>query len=179
VKYKYLCAITQKYYCNKLYVESIRCGGELKLVRKREEEYLEMIYLLSKKKGFVRVKDLASKLGVKPPSVVEYLSKLSKKGYISYEKGEYILLNEKGKKIAEEVYRKHEAIKEFLVLLLNIPEEIAEEDACYIEHGIHPETMNRIEKFIEFVKSCPKKVPIWIKHLRKYYVSGEYPEECK
>jgi len=42
---------------------------------KREEEYLEAIYLIKLKKGTVRIKDLASALKIKPSSVVSYLTK--------------------------------------------------------------------------------------------------------
>lgn len=141
------------------------------MVRRREEEYLEIIYLLSKEKGVIRVKDLASMLGVKPPSVVEYLNKLSNKGYITYEKGEYILLKEEGRKIAEEIYARHIAIKEFLIMLLGIPEDIAEEDACYIEHGLSKLTLDRIKKLVEYLKSNPEEIDKWISSIRSYLES--------
>ncbi len=117
-------------------------------VSKRAQEYLEAILVLEKRNGRARVKDLAERLGVKPSSVVEYLKRLNEKGYVRYQPGSRIRLTEKGRRIAEALYKRHLAIKEFLVLL-GVPEDVADEDACYIEHGIHEETLERILEFIE------------------------------
>ena len=141
---------------------------------KREEEYLEAIFILSKRKRRVRVKDLSDMLKVKPSSVVEYLDKLARKGFIIYLKREEVSLTEKGREIVEKVYMKHVALKEFLMLLLKVPEEVAEEDACYIEHGIHDLTISRVLKFIEFVKNYPGGKPEFLKQLEHYYEYGEY-----
>jgi len=65
------------------------------------------------------------------------------------------------------------------MLLLDIPSEIAEKDACYIEHGVHSETIEKIEKFVLLFKSCPELFSNWIKYLKKYYVSGEIPKDCR
>ena len=121
----------------------------------REEEYLEAMYLLKMKKGIIRVKDLAKLLKVKPSSVVEYLDKLHKKGLVHYEKHELISLTEKGIQLAEKIYKKHLALKEFLMLLLKIPEDIAEKDACNMEHGLHKETL---EKIVSFIKHCRRRM---------------------
>jgi len=123
---------------------------------KREEEYLEAIYLIKLKKGTVRIKDLASALKVKPSSVISYLTKLSDKGLVKYMKGKSIELTSKGEEIAKKVYRKHKIIKEFLCKILELSEEIAEKDACYIEHGVHEETIRKME---ELVKIKTDQVP--------------------
>ncbi|MHA1593875.1 MAG: metal-dependent transcriptional regulator [Candidatus Baldrarchaeia archaeon] len=145
---------------------------------KREEEYLEALYILAKEKEVIRIKDVARMLRVKPSSVVEYLGKLSQKGLVRYEKREFVTLTDEGRRIAEEIYRRHVALKKFLMLLLRVPEDIAERDACYIEHGIHEVTLTRILRFIEFVENCPVGVPEFLKHLEYYYAHNEYPPEC-
>ncbi len=120
-------------------------------ISKRAQEYLEAILVLEKKNGRARVKDLAERLGVKPSSVVEYLKRLDEKGYVRYRPGTRIRLTEKGRRVAEELYKRHLAIKEFL-MLIGVSEDIADEDACYIEHGIHEETLERILGFIKSYK---------------------------
>ena len=116
---------------------------------KREEEYLEAIYLIKLKKGTVRIKDLALALKIKPSSVVSYLTKLSNKGLVKYMKRGSIELTSKGEKIAKNVYHRHRIIKEFLCRILELPEDIAEEDACYIEHGVHEETIRKMEELVK------------------------------
>ena len=145
---------------------------------KREGEYLEAMYILMRRKGIIRIKDLAKILRIKPSSVVEYLDRLSKKGLVHYEKYGLITLTDKGLKVAREIYKRHVALKEFLMLLLKIPEDVAEEDACYIEHGIHEITLDRIMKFLKFVKECPKGFPDFLEHLDYYYKYEKYPDTC-
>jgi DtxR family Mn-dependent transcriptional regulator len=117
---------------------------------KRVEDYLEAIYVMMKKGEKPGVRSLARRLGVKPSSVLEYLRRMDAEGYIRYMRGGRIILTEKGLEIAEKTYERHRIICDFL-RELGVPPEIAELDACYIEHGIHVETLNKI---IEFLKKC-------------------------
>ncbi|RLG62976.1 metal-dependent transcriptional regulator, partial [archaeon] len=119
--------------------------------RKRFEDYIKAIYKLQREKSVVRVRDLAAALNVKPPSVVEQLRKLSQRGLVLYEKGEYIKLTDKGEMMAREILRKHEALRRFLADVLMVPEDIAERDSCYMEHGLHEITIDRINKFLGFI----------------------------
>jgi DtxR family Mn-dependent transcriptional regulator len=148
-------------------------------ISKRMQEYLEAIYMLYIKKRIVRLKDLSKELNVKPSSIVTELERLHEEGYIDYKKREHIKLTNKGFKIAKEIYKRHVIIKRFLETLLDMPEDIADRDACYIEHGLDPETLNKIVQFMEFIEGCPKKFPNWLEHLKYYYKTGEYPEECE
>ena len=148
---------------------------------KRFEDYLEAMYILQKEKGVVRVRDLARMLRVKPPSVVEQLEKLSRYGFVLYEKGEYIRLTEKGEGIAKEILKKHEALRRFLRDILMVPEEIADKDACYMEHGLHEITLSRAVKFLEFVDKHFKLKGrmVFLERLKYYYEHGELPDGCK
>ncbi len=134
---------------------------------KREEEYLEAMYLLLKEKGVIRIKDLATKLNVRPSSVVEYLNKLAKRGLVHYEKHESITLTEFGLNIAKKVYQRHEALRKFLTRILELSSDVAERDACYIEHGVHDITINRIVELMKFLENNPQIFSEWKKHLSK------------
>ena len=123
---------------------------------RREEEYLEALYVLWKKEEAIRIKVLAEMLNVKPPSIVEYLDKLARKGLVKYVKHEAITLTDEGARLAETIYKRHEALKEFLMTFLKLPEDIAEDDACSIEHELHDLTVNRIAKLMDFFKENPQ-----------------------
>ncbi len=147
---------------------------------KRDEDYLEGIYRIELEKGFVRVKDLADLLGVKPPTVVEKLRKLAEKGLIIYEKHENIRLTPRGRELAKKLLERHNRIREFLEIILMIPKEIAEKDACYIEHGVHEITLERITKFLEFIR-LKMKAQGYVKFLntlKYFYEHGKLPNEC-
>lgn len=118
------------------------------MVKKRCEEYLEAIYGMIASGENPGVRKLARTLGVKPSSVVEYLRKMCEQGYVTYEHGGKISLTNKGFEIAREICRRHRLIRDFLISI-GVPEEIAEKDACYIEHGIHGVTLAKLEEFLE------------------------------
>ena len=139
----------------------------------RTEQYIETIYEIVKKKGYARVKDVSELLGVGFSAVSEMFNKLSEKGYINYEKHGGATLTKKGEKLAIQLSKKHKVLRDFFIIL-GIDEEVADEDACEIEHVVKQETMDRLTKFVEFVKS--REDPLWLKRLKEYYETGELPE---
>ena len=115
------------------------------------ETYIERIYELKNKKGYVKTVDLAKVLDVKPSSVTEMLQKLADEGYVIHEKYKRIDLTEKGVKLAKSLERRHKAIKK-LLMYIGVSEEIADKDACVIEHILSKESINKIIKFSESIE---------------------------
>jgi len=146
-------------------------------VGRREEDYLETILNISGEKGVARVRDIAKKLEVSPPSVTEMLRKLDSKGLIRYRKYEGVVLTDDGKRIGEAIKGRHQALMEFL-RLLDVPDPVADEDACIMEHGLNPITIIQLKKFIQFINDCPKGTPQWVEHFKEFSDTGQYPEEC-
>jgi DtxR family Mn-dependent transcriptional regulator len=112
------------------------------------EDYLEAIYLISKDRKVVRVKDISATLGVSMPSVNQALNVLKEKNLIQHEKYGYIELTEPGKKRAGEIYSRHEVLFKFFKEILNVPSEIADRDACMMEHSISPESLEKLVSFV-------------------------------
>ncbi len=110
------------------------------------ETYIERIYELKQRKGYVRATDLASILNVKPSTVTEMLQKLSKEGYVHYEKYRVVDLTPKGLELAQQLEKRHQAIKK-LLMYIGVSEEIADKDACIIEHIISKESIEKIQDF--------------------------------
>lgn len=110
------------------------------------EDYLETIYELIEKKTVARVKNIAEKLQVRKPSVHNAINELKRLGLVEQEPYGYITLTESGMVEAKKVVRRHEILREFL-LLLGVTPEVAERDACAMEHLLSPETYEAVEKF--------------------------------
>jgi len=157
--------------------ESSRAPSPPPRLNRREEEYLEAILILEERHGIARVKNIAEMLGVKPPTVVESLEKLARKGLVEYQRHRGVRLTPEGRRIALEIYRRHKLLKKFL-MMLGVPEDVAERDACYIEHGISEKSLELIVKFIEFVERCPYTKPLFLRHFRYYVEKGVWPPEC-
>jgi len=139
-------------------------------MRRREEEYLEAMYILMKRKKVIRVKDLSKILKVKPPSVIGYLKKLAEKGLIYYEKYGYIFLTDEGLAVAERIYKRHIALKDFLSEILMLPNEVAERDACEMEHVLQDITLKRIVKLTEFIKKHSERSPQFLGALKEHLI---------
>ena len=112
------------------------------------EDYLKTIHNLSIKGGYARIRDISSTLRVKPPSVSQMVRKLSKLGYVEYERYGGVKLTSKGKNAAKGIKKRHELISEFFKCI-GVPPKTADEDACKIEHHLHPKTMKQLVKFIK------------------------------
>jgi len=123
---------------------------------KREEEYIEAMYILYRNRGVIRIKDISRMLKVKPPSVVDALRRLSERGLVDYEKYDRILLTEEGKRVGSEIYSKHLLLTSFFADILGVPRETAEKDACQFEHYVSRITVERIRDFARFIgEECP------------------------
>jgi len=137
------------------------------------EDYLEAMYSLEQELGTIRVKDVAETLGVKPPSVVEAVKKLSKMNMVSYERYGTIKLKDDGLKIAEEVSRRHQLLKDFLIMM-GVDSEIAENDACSMEHVMDVSTINKLRKFVEFNEIFPNAYQ-YMEKFRQYAEKSTIP----
>ncbi len=113
------------------------------------EDYIETIYLLKKKKGHVRSIDVATELGFSRPSVSRAVGLLKEQGLLNMDDDGELILTEAGTKLAKKVYEKHTNLTTFLMMTAGVNEQVAETDACRIEHIISPETFRGIKKYIK------------------------------
>lgn len=108
------------------------------------ENYLETILMLSKKLPVVRAVDIANELGFKKSSVSIAMKHLREKEHITVTSAGFISLTESGLAIAEMIYERHEILTSVLTAL-GVPEDIASEDACRMEHVISPESFEALK----------------------------------
>ncbi len=126
------------------------------------EDYLEVIYHLEQESRIARVRDIAKRLGVKMSSVSSALKILGTRGLIRYDPHQFITLTDKGILRAKEIVRKHEILKRFLATVLQINDNVAEDNACRIEHYLDPEVIDKLIRFLEFVQTCPVDQSRWM-----------------
>jgi DtxR family Mn-dependent transcriptional regulator len=142
------------------------------------EDYIEAIAHIVADKKVARGKDIAKRLKVSRASVTEALRALSKKGLVNYEPYEVITLTEKGREVAEDVIRRHEALRDFFVKVLAIDDTIAEESACRIEHAAPPEVIDRLIRFVRFIEICPRGGADLIRGFSDYCEKGRTKDSC-
>ena len=119
-----------------------------KFINESAENYLETILILSKKLPVVRAVDIANELDFKKSSVSIAVKNLREKEHITVTDAGYIYLTDAGREIAEMIYERHEVISKGL-MALGVPQEIATEDACRIEHVISKESFEAVKNYIQ------------------------------
>ena len=115
------------------------------------ENYLETIFVLSKKLPVVRSIDIATELNYSKPSVSVAMKNLREQECIEVSSAGFITLTEKGMKIANSVYERHEVLSSVLVAI-GVTPDVAAADACKIEHQISDESFQALKKFWEKMK---------------------------
>ena len=126
------------------------------IIKESAENYLESILVIKKQRGAVRSVDIANDLGVSKPSVSVAMKNFREEGYITVDEGGYIDLTDKGLKIANRVYERHEIISEALIQL-GVSRETALDDSCKIEHVISEESFLKIKEFVNN-KGCVTEI---------------------
>ena len=116
-------------------------------IHESAENYLEAILALGEK-GPVRSIDVAQHLNFSKPSVSRAMSLLRENGYVVMDAGGFLTLTESGMEIAQRIYERHLLITKWLVHL-GVPEDIAAEDACRIEHDLSVESFEALRGRID------------------------------
>ena len=123
------------------------------------EDYLEAIYMLILAGKRARVRDLAAALGVKTPSVVNGIRQLAELGLVTHAPYKSAELTPAGIERALQVLHRHKMLTTFLEFL-GVSPDVAEADACRMEHFLPQETCDAISR-----------------HLEEHHISLEPPHE--
>ena len=114
-------------------------------IQQSAENYLETILVLEKRLDYVRSIDIVNEMNFSKPSVSIAMSKLKENGFIRVDNNGHIFLLEPGREIAEKIYERHTVISGWLISK-GVPEKVALEDACKIEHVISEEAFEVFKK---------------------------------
>ena len=117
-------------------------------INESAENYLETILMIQRKEGSVRSIDIANELNFSKPSISVAMKHLKEDEYIQMDPKGFITLTDKGRKVAEQIYDRHQLIAKILINL-GVNPETAYEDSCKIEHDISNETFEKLKEFLK------------------------------
>ena len=115
------------------------------------EDYIEMIYRLSKKSGYTRIQELANNLNVSSPSTSNMIQKLANLGYLKYHKYGIVVLENKGKRLGHKLLERHNIVSN-LLLVIGIDKKNVLIETEKIEHTLSNLTIKCIKKYLENIK---------------------------
>ena len=113
-----------------------------------KEDYLEAIWALESEDGVARVRDIAARLDVGKSAVTAALKSLAKRDLVNYAPYEFITLTDRGRELAKEVDRRHQVLRRFLMEVLGLEAEVAEANACRMEHVVDNVVLERLIDFV-------------------------------
>lgn len=116
-------------------------------IQESSEMYLETIFVLSGTNNRIRSIDVATQLGVSRPSVSRAIRVLESQGLITIDSKSKIILTDLGRSKASSLYDRHEVLTAMLQMF-GVDREVAEQDACKMEHVISNDTFMVIKQYI-------------------------------
>jgi DtxR family transcriptional regulator, Mn-dependent transcriptional regulator len=143
------------------------------------EDYLEAIYHLEQEHQVARVKDISSRLKLHKSTVSGALKNLAERRLINYTPYGLITLTPEGARLAKEVVRRHEALRDFFVKVLKIDSQTAEEAACLMEHAVPGIIVDRLIQFGEFLDICPRSGKTWLEDFQNFCQNRAQTRRCE
>ncbi len=119
------------------------------------EDYLEQIHNLIEGKGYARVVDIAQNLGISQASVTNMIQKLDAEGYLIYERYRGVVLTDEGRKIGQEIARRHEVLTR-LLSTFGLDTETVHHDVEGMEHHISRQTLDVLTLLMEEMEGNPE-----------------------
>jgi len=132
------------------------------------EDYLEAIYHITAAKKAARVKDIALRLQVNNSSVTGALQTLAARKLVNYAPYDVITLTPGGQAIAGDIVRRHQALRDFFVKVLQVEETLADRCACGMEHALPREILDRLAQFVEYVDADEGGAAAWLDDFARY-----------
>ena len=130
--------------------ETLDKEQQMEKISMSHEDYLEAIIMLGGAEEVpVRSVDVAKQLGVSKASVNKAVGLLKERGLVEQPYYGDITLTSAGVEYGEAIYKRHRYLTTFLSKALGIDPEVAEDEACRMEHAISDDSFEKWVAYIE------------------------------
>lgn len=143
------------------------------------EDYLESIYNIASRQGAARVTDIAADLQVAKSSVTAALKNLSARALVNYDPYSLVTLTSDGEAVARRVVRRHAILAKFIEEVLGMSGEVAEANACRLEHAMEAKVVDRLLEFVEFIERCPRAGDPFRAGFARFATGGDGQVRCE
>jgi len=132
----------------------------LEHISERMQDYLKTIASLSLAHGHATVSDIAAARGVRVPTASEAVGVLTLRGLVEHENYGSVELTSTGWHAANEMLNRHELLVHLFSDILGLPAEVADKEACTLEHAVAGETLEHLAGFVSRHSRRPP-APAW------------------
>ena len=140
--------------------------------------HLMAMHELLEKNGYVRGVDISKHLHISRSSVSITLHKLINRGYVEEDENKFYQFTERGKDLINGVLSKRNIIKIFFEKALKMEPDIAEAEACKIEHLLGENTGQKLLGFMGFFLSSRKEVLDFREKYQEFQLECNNTENC-
>lgn len=132
------------------------------------EDYIKIIYDLTRQHGRASTTQIAEAMAVKPASVTGMIQKLAaaEPALVEYKKHRGALLTKAGERVALSVTRHHRLLEQFLHEVLGFPWDEVHEEAHHLEHVISEKFVERMAAVLGNPRYDPHGSPIPTRDLK-------------
>ncbi|MFP4175718.1 MAG: DtxR family transcriptional regulator [Planctomycetota bacterium] len=141
------------------------------------EDYLEAVARLVEREGEAHASDIAEAVSVHISTVSTAMKSLSEKGLVRYRPYQTATLTEKGKRVGEQLIQKRRIVSRFLSDILRVDPDVAEDNACRMEHVLDEQVMEHLVYFARFVKECPRAGEDWLERFTDFVEHDGQPPD--
>ncbi len=133
--------------------ESVWRAFEANEISHSGAHYLLAIAALERTGESPRAVDIARQLGVSRAAVSLQIRTLKEQGLVDVDTDHRLGLSAEGAALVARIAGKRQVVRVFLHQVLGVPEELAELDACKVEHLLSEETAAGLVRLIAFLRS--------------------------
>ena len=126
-------------------------SGSPRKISPSQEQYVEAIAELLTRDKVCSVSDIAAQVQVSRPAVSRAVRELSEQELVTHKSYGYVDLTEKGRRIADKLTIRHEALYTFLKEALHFEEDRADQEACRLEHQVDDYFVERLQVLSDFI----------------------------
>ncbi|MGH7144421.1 MAG: metal-dependent transcriptional regulator [Planctomycetota bacterium] len=124
------------------------------------ENYLKVVYNMTREGGRVSTKKLAARMGLSQPSITHMMQALHERGLVDYQPYQGVNLKPEGERMAIRIIRRHRLIELFLVKTLDMAWDEVDSEAELLEHAISDLLADRIDRYLGHPQIDPHGSPI-------------------
>jgi DtxR family Mn-dependent transcriptional regulator len=129
--------------------------------------------------GWARVSDIARRLNITRGSVSINLRTLKRRGWVQSDEHRLVKLTPRAVNVVHAVRAKREIVRTFLHDVLGLPQNLAEIDACKVEHLISHQTAQRLLHFQQALTAGPPASRRLLKQFREAQPSCPASRTCQ
>src|SRR3990172_849172 len=119
------------------------------------DDYLQAIYSLQGEGERVPPARLARRMGVTPPTAWGTIQRMARDGFVSLDERKIVHFTIRGRKMAEDIVRRHRLAERFLCDVLGLGWAEVHKEAHAFEHAIPPRLEPRIAALAGNPTTCP------------------------